>query len=180
MGKPAIDIVVDEQTGQWSVDALPMILVPQHFFLNNHFAIEAELGPERLAAVLYPAGYRSAYQWCEKEAAFHGLNGEEVFRHYLRRLSQRGWGRFTILALEPVAGRAEIRLDHSAFVDAARRTAGRKLCYMFASWFEGALGYANFDAGTAQPVRAREIYCQAEGHHDHCLFRVEPVAEQAP
>ncbi len=176
MGKPAIDIVVDERTGRWSVDALPMILVPQHFYLNNHFAIEGELGPERLAAVLHPAGYRSAYHWCEKEAAFHGFSGEEVFRHYLRRLSQRGWGQFAILSLEPAAGRAEIRLDHSAFVDEARRRAGRKLCYMFVSWFEGALAFAT--AGATRPVRAHEVYCEAEGLHDHCLFSVEPVAEQ--
>ena len=52
-----------------------MILVPQHFFLNNHFAIEAVLGPERLAEVLRPAGYRSAYYWCEKEAAHHRSAG---------------------------------------------------------------------------------------------------------
>jgi hypothetical protein len=39
MGKPEVDIRVDDVTGRWSVDGLPMILVPQHFFLNNHYAV---------------------------------------------------------------------------------------------------------------------------------------------
>ena len=78
MGKPQVDIQVDDLTGRWSVDALPMILVPQHFFLNNHRAIEAVLGPERLAEVLRPAGYRSAYYRCEREAAHHALRARRV------------------------------------------------------------------------------------------------------
>ena len=52
MGKPQVDIQVDDVTGRWSVDGLPMILMPQHFFLNNHYAIEAVLGPEKLEEVL--------------------------------------------------------------------------------------------------------------------------------
>ena len=48
MGKPQVDIQVDDATGRWSVDALPMILVPQHFYLNNHYAVEAALGAEKL------------------------------------------------------------------------------------------------------------------------------------
>ena len=53
MGKPQVDIQVDDVTGRWSVDGLPMILVPQHL-LNNHYAVEAVLGPEKLE-VLRPA-----------------------------------------------------------------------------------------------------------------------------
>ena len=51
MGKPQVDIQVDDATGRWSVDALPMILVPQHFYLNNHYAVEAALGAEKLEQV---------------------------------------------------------------------------------------------------------------------------------
>jgi Domain of unknown function (DUF5943) len=69
MGKPQVDIQVDDATGRWSVDGLPMILVPRHFLLNNHHAVEAVLGPENLEEVLRPAGRRSAYFWCEQAAA---------------------------------------------------------------------------------------------------------------
>jgi hypothetical protein len=52
-------------------------------------------------AVGRPAGQRSAYFWCEKEAAHHhGMSGVEVFRHYMRRITHLGWGQFDILKLE--------------------------------------------------------------------------------
>ncbi|GAC1334688.1 MAG: DUF5943 domain-containing protein [Beijerinckiaceae bacterium] len=175
MGKPEIDIDVDEETGRWRVDALPMILVPQHFFLNNHFAIEAELGPERLEALLRPAGHRSAYVWCEKEAAHHHLRGVDVFRHYMRRLSQRGWGQFDVVAVSSEEGRAEVRVHNSAFVDETRRGSGRKVCYMFGSWFEGSLEYVAASSGKPLKLAAEEVACMAEGA-EHCTFEVGPAA----
>ncbi len=179
MSKPAIDIEVDEETGRWHVDGLPMILIPQHFFINNHLAIEAALGPERLAEVLRPAGHRSAHHWCEREAAYHGLGGVEVFRHYMRRLSQRGWAQFGVLAVDAEAGTAEIRVDHSVFVTGAGQAAGRKVCSMFASWFEGSLDSVAASAGDLRSTTAREVYCAAEGEHDHCLFRVSRSGDDA-
>jgi hypothetical protein len=172
MAKPEIDIEVDEATGRWSVDALPMILVPQHFFLNNHFAVEAALGAERLEAVLRPAGHRSAFHWCEKEAAFHGLDGVAAFHHYMRRITQRGWGRFDVLALDLDAGTASVRLANSAMVDAERRERKSKACSMFAAWLEGSLDYASQAEKRPARFSAREVYCEAEGAHDHCLFQV--------
>jgi hypothetical protein len=174
MAKPAIDIQVDEATGRWSVDALPMILVPQHFFLNNHYAVEAVLGPKKLEEVLRPAGHRSAYFWCEKEAAFHGLSGGEVFRHYLRRLSQRGWAQFEITELSPEAGTARIIVRHSAMIDPAHVRDRRKCCYIFSAWFEGALDYVAEKAGHKGKAKAAELYCAGEGNHDHCAFEVRP------
>jgi hypothetical protein len=174
MGKPEIDIQVDDATGRWSVDGLPMILVPQHFFLNNHHALEAVLGPEKLDEVLRPAGRRSAYFWCEKAATHHGMSGVEVFRLYMRRITQRGWGQFDILELEPETGIARVRLRHSAMVDEAHRTSGRRLCSMFSAWLEGALEYVAASAGRKQDLQGREVYCAAEGAHDHCLFEVSP------
>ena len=78
MGTPQVPIVVDDATGVWNVDAMPMILVPRHFFVNNHLAIEAALGEEKYAELLFAAGYKSAYTWCEQEARTHGLSGAEV------------------------------------------------------------------------------------------------------
>ena len=88
---PEVPIEVDASTGEWSVDGIPMILVPRHFFLNNHLAIESALGVEKYAELLFKAGHKSAYVWCEKEARTHSLKGVEVFHHYMKRLSQRGW-----------------------------------------------------------------------------------------
>lgn len=174
MAKPEIDIVVDEETGVWRVDALPMILVPRHFFNNNHFAVEAALGAEKYEEILRPAGYRSAYFWCEKEAEHHGLAGMDVFLHYLKRLSQRGWGRFSLISSDVAERRFIVRVDNSSFVDEHRRDAGRKLCWMFAAWLEGSLEWVLEAAGTPTKLSAHETRCASEGG-DHCLFEVGPA-----
>ena len=163
--KPQVPIEVDDATGAWSVDGLPMILVPRHFFVNNHAAVEGALGQERYAELLFDAGHRSAYVWCEKEARTHGLQGVEVFHHYMKRLSQRGWGRFSVESVDARRGTARVRVAHSVFV-AERRTPGRKSCYMFRGWFPGAL---EFIAGGKLKLRCEEVQCAAEGHQD-CVF----------
>ncbi len=83
-----------------------MLYVPRHFFTNNHVAVEEALGQDAYAEILYKAGYKSAYHWCDKEAALHGLSGMAVFEHYLNRLSQRGWGLFKIIEADPASARA--------------------------------------------------------------------------
>ena len=174
MAKPEIEIDVDPATGQWFVDQMPMILVPQHFYNNNHFALETALGADGLDAALAPAGRTSAYVWCQKQSEVYGLSGVDVFAHYMKRLSQRGWGRFSILAIDPVAGTATIRLDHSSFVTPETRQFNRKLCYMFAPWLKGAMEFACAQAGTPRTLVAHEVQCAGEGH-DHCLFEVTPA-----
>src|SRR4051812_10136520 len=121
VAKPEVAIEVEDETGRWTVDGLPMILMPEHFFLNNHFAVEDALGREELGRILAPAGYRSAYHWCEREAAHHGIFGEEVFRHYMRRLSQRGWAQFRVVELDGAAGCARVQVTHSVFVTGRRK-----------------------------------------------------------
>ena len=71
--QPQLPIDVDPDTGVWTTDALPMLYVPRHFFTNNHTAVEEALGLEAYAEILYKAGYKSAYFWCDKEAKQHGI-----------------------------------------------------------------------------------------------------------
>ncbi|MFG1464737.1 DUF5943 domain-containing protein [Xanthobacter sp. DSM 24535] len=174
MAKPEIEIDVDPQTGRWFVDQMPMILVPQHFYNNNHFAIEEALGAQAFDAALAPAGHTSAYVWCKKQSEVYALKGADVFAHYMKRLSQRGWGLFSILAIDPAAGMATIRLDHSSFVTDATRGANRKLCYMFAPWLAGALEFVCEQQGAPRKLASKEVQCAAEGH-DFCLFEVTPA-----
>ncbi len=51
--QPQLVIDVNEQTGIWTTDGLPMLYVPRHFFVNNHIAVEAALGRESYAEILY-------------------------------------------------------------------------------------------------------------------------------
>jgi hypothetical protein len=170
---PEMPITVDDETGIWTTDALPMLYVPRHFFCNNHQAIEEELGAERYAQVLYAAGYKSAWHWCEKEAELHKFSDADVFEHYMQRLSQRGWGLFRIETLDLDAGIARVRLDHSAFVYHYGKV-NRKVDYMFTGWFAGAIDQINEARGLSLKTRARQVQCAAEAGVDYGLFEVSP------
>ena len=176
---PQLPIEVDSQTGVWSTNGLPMLYVPRHFFVNNHRAVEALMGRDSYAEILHEAGYRSAHFWCDSESRAHGLLGMSVFEHYLKRLSQRGWGLFSFIEVNPATGNALIRLDHSAFVLAQEMTGEReatgKICYMFAGWFAGAMDWVGESLGFDYKTKSREIQCAGEGH-DYCIFRVEPTS----
>ena len=170
--KPSLPIDVDEQTGVWTTDGLPMLYVPRHFFTNNHVAIEEALGRERYAQQLYDAGYKSAFYWCAREAVTHGLSGLAVYEHYLKRLSQRGWGLFAFESANAATGHARITLEHSSFVLAQPEAHG-KLCYMFAGWFSGAMDWVGKDTGRDYATASSETQCAGEGHN-YCVFTVEP------
>jgi predicted hydrocarbon binding protein len=173
MARPPVPIEVDDATGVWSVDGLPMILVPRHFFVNNHLAIETVLGTEAYARLLFEAGYRSAYFWCEQEAATHGLAGAEVFHHYMKRLSQRGWGQFGVESLDAATGQARVSVANSAFA-LAHAGAPRRTCYMFRGWFAGSLELVGTLLGKPFKLASEEIQCAAEGAHERCMFEVTP------
>ncbi len=191
--QPQVPIEVNESTGVWTTDGLPMLYVPRHFFVNNHTAIEEALGREKYATLLYDAGYKSAYFWCASEAKTHGLSGLPVFEHYLKRLSQRGWGQFRFQAADGKTGAAEIRLENSLFVlaqaanqaatahaahgaggpAAAAGTPPGTRCYMFAGWFAGAMDWVLDTSSVGVKTHSTELQCGGQGH-SHCLFRVRP------
>ena len=170
---PELPIEVDVETGVWTTDALPMLYVPRHFFINNHIAVEQALGVEAYAEILYHAGYKSAWHWCEKEAELHGLAGEAVFEHYMTRLSQRGWGRFITEAIDLEAGTARVRLEHSAFVYQLGKV-GYRVEYMFTGWFAGAMD--QILAARGSELRTVAVQTQSGGEEgcDVGYFEVAP------
>lgn len=174
MGRPQVPIEVDDASGVWTVDGMPMILVPRHFFVNNHIAVETALGIDIYAGLLFEAGHRSAYIWCQQEAATHGLTGDEVFHHYMKRLSQRGWGQFTVASLTAATGQARVSVANSAFV-LAHGGAPRRTCYMFRGWFAGALELVGELMGKPLKLASEEVQCAAEGPHDCCVFEITPA-----
>ncbi len=174
--KPQIPINVDENTGVWDTDGLPMLYVPRHFFVNNHQAIASEIGPEAYAKILYPAGYKSAYFWCDKESKTHDLSGMDVFKHYLNRLSQRGWGLFSF-ANDDIYN-LEIQLENSAFVLHAEHfnnevSDEQKLCYMFSGWFAGAADWVAKNQDINAKFSCYEKNCAIHSANKVCTFIVE-------
>ena len=168
-----VPIEIDSATGTWSVDGQPMLLLPRHFFVFIQQAMERRVGIEAAKAVYHDASHDAARLWCEREAATHGLDGIAVFRHYLARMSSRGYGQLTIEAIDAASGTASVRLDHSAFVAEYGRSAGRKVCYMFPPAFLGALAFLAEREGNKRRLVAEETHCAADGA-PHCRFEVRP------
>jgi len=173
MANPEVPVDVDPETGIWRTDGLPMIYLPRHFLVNNHIAVEEALGRDAYRSILQAATEKSAIHWCYAEAKTHGLTAEATFRHYFRRLSQRGWGQFAVDRLEIAGGRGEIVLRNSVFVLGAQSGNTPPLCYMFEGFMTGAFRFLLETAHPDREVRAlacAEIQCAGDGAHDHCRF----------
>ena len=165
--QPAVPIDVDETSGIWRTDGLPMVYLPRHFLVNNHLAVEAALGGDAYRDILRVATAKSAIEWCEAQVQGKGLDPEATFRYYFQRLSQRGWGQFSI---DMLAGRrGSISLRNSIFALEARQGPGQRVCYMFEGFVTGA---SSFLLGLAAPteVECEETHCACDGRHDHCRF----------
>lgn len=172
--QPQVPINVDPKSGVWSTGTLPMLYVPRHFFLNNHKATEQELGQKKYADLLFKSGHKSAYQWCASESLQHNIQGMEVFKHYLSRLSERGWAQFKLTYADEAQLIATIEVQNSTFVLGQPEKEGR-LCYMFQGWFAGAMDWVSDNVAdiTNQRATARSIEteCCGEGY-ERCLFEI--------
>ena len=177
MSSPLVPIDVDPKTGIWCTDGLPMVYLPRHFLVNNHVAVEEALGRDAYRGILRVATEKSAMHWCRTEMKTHGLTTEATFRHYFNRLSQRGWGQFSVDLLDVPERVGTIRLRNSIFVlEAGRRASSGELggdhpfCYMFEGFITGAFRFL-LEVGEAKaPVTCDEVQCAGEGAHRHCVF----------
>jgi hypothetical protein len=178
MGSPEVPINVDPKTGIWRTDGLPMVYLPRHFLVNNHVAVEEALGRDAYRTILRTATDKSAIHWCRAEAKTHGLSAEATFRHYFKRLSQRGWGQFSVEGIDTRARKGAISLTNSVFtLEAARReSAGEArgetpLCYMFEGFMTGAFRFL-LEAGAVEisTISCGETQCAGDGSHPHCTF----------
>ena len=170
MNAPQIPIDVDPTSGVWSTDGLPMIYVPRHYFVNLQTAMAEALGHEAYHKRMYEEGRKAAFEWCAAVSKASGMRGLDVFHHYMRRLSQRGWGLFKPEEVDLARGTARIRLENSVMALHLGRT-GKRQCVMYAGWGPGALAWAAQDLGTPVELIGEETQCASEGHA-HCLFEV--------
>ncbi len=114
--QPSVEIDVDETSGVWRTDGLPMLYVPRHFFVNLHRDVEAALGREAYREVLARSGARSALRWCRRQSELGVGDGPAIFAFYLERLSARGWGRFSVERMDAEALSATVSLRDSIYV----------------------------------------------------------------
>lgn len=175
MTKPQVPIEIDNN-GVWHTDGLPMLYVPRHFFMNNHFEINRAMGQDKYANILYKAGYKSAYHWCKHESKEQNLKEIDVFHYYLKRLSQRGWGRFSLEEDNPKVS-FRVRVYNSAFVLHCKHFPEEQqkninICFMFAGWFAGAADWVSNSKGAGIKHICQESFCAIE-EKDYCLFEVK-------
>ena len=170
MAQPQVPIDVDPETGIWTTDGLPMIYLPRHFLVNIQKSVEEAIGAERFRGIMYGSADLSALQWCRAEAKTHGLSPIDTFRHYLKRLSQRGYGQFDITALDEAAGTAAVTVRHSAYALAYGQV-GRCVCYMFEGSFAGGMRYVMEQAGRRDEPSCQEVACAANGASE-CRFEL--------
>jgi predicted hydrocarbon binding protein len=168
MGSPEVPIDVDPETGIWRTDGLPMVYLPRHFLVNNHVAVEEALGRDAYRVILRAATEKSAIHWCRAEAKTHGLTAEATFRHYFKRLSQRGWGQFSVDRLDTRARSGAITLKNSVFALEAKGEA--PLCYMFEGFMTGAFRFLLETEGQSVAVSCTETSCAGDHTHPHCSF----------
>lgn len=173
-----VPVRVDAATGAWSVDGQPMVLVPRHYWVFIQQELEQRVGLEAARAMLCEPGYRAAVVWCEREARTHGLRGAEVFLHYMKRMSERGYGLIHVDAFDPAAGYADVHVDHSVYPLEYGRV-GRCVCYRFEGPLAGGVEFAARQAGATVTVRAREVECVSQGH-ERCRFEVRPATTEQP
>jgi predicted hydrocarbon binding protein len=172
MAAPEVPIDVDPATGIWRTDGLPMVYLPRHFLVNNHVAVEDALGRDAYRTILQAATEKSAIHWCRAESKTHGLTAAATFRHYFRRLSQRGWGQFSVDRLDSGEGRGEISLRNSVFTLGAAANSRPPLCYMFEGFMTGAFRFLLEATHPEREIRTdcTEMQCAGDAAHDHCRF----------
>jgi Domain of unknown function (DUF5943)/V4R domain len=169
--EPTVPIDVDEASGIWRTDGMPMVYLPRHFLVNNHNAVETVLGRHAYRAVLRPATARSAIEWCETQVRGKGLDPEQTFRHYFQRLSQRGWGQFSVDELDIISRRGSISLRNSVFALESRPRPDQSVCYMFEGFIAGAFAFLlGNSSSTSSKIECSETQCACEGPHSHCRF----------
>lgn len=171
---PLIDIDVDEKTGIWTTDGFPMIYVPRHFMVNLHRSIEAALGRDAYKSVLDDAGGRSAFTWCDGESKARHLDGMGAFRHYLDRLSARGWGQFEVVEFDLIRETATIHLRNSVYVLQAPQSSDETACYMFEGFLAGGFQFVLQSLGSERTAVCRETQCAANGG-EHCVFQIDTI-----
>jgi hypothetical protein len=95
----------------------------------------------------------------------------------MKRISQRGWGQFTVLELDRSTGKTRVQLDHSVFVAGHSGPERNSVCSGFSGWFAGALEWVGHSEGLNWKLKATEDECAGDGQHLHCTFWIRPSDE---
>jgi hypothetical protein len=103
-------------TGGLSLNGLPMVLMPKHFFRYILREVHKSVSAETFRKIYWQAGYDGAVSFCESFQRSHDCSPEDAVRGYLDEMSIRGWGHFSIERLDARQGTMEVLLQDSALL----------------------------------------------------------------
>jgi predicted hydrocarbon binding protein len=172
-----VSVVVDSDTGSWSVNGQPMVLVPRHFLVFTQMEFENEIGVEATRRVIEAGTYRAAKTWCRREAARNAMKGPDILQHYLEQVKGRGLGKYEIVSIDLTSGEASIRLFGSIYAAEYGPKTGRATCYMSAASCRGGMEVVMESLGNSVDLCCEEISCASDGKK-FCEFKVFPARER--
>jgi Domain of unknown function (DUF5943) len=105
-----------DTTGSLSLNGLQMVLMPRHFFRYIMREVHKAVTPVVFRKIYWQAGYDGAVSFCDSFQRNHGCSAQQAVEGYLGEMSIRGWGSFSIQALNPQEGTMEVLLTNSALV----------------------------------------------------------------
>jgi Domain of unknown function (DUF5943) len=105
-----------DATGSLRLNGLQMVLMPRHFFRYIMREVYKAVTPEVFRKIYWQAGYDGAVSFCESFQKNHGCSAQQAVEGYLEEMSIRGWGNFSIQALNPQEGTMEVLLTNSALI----------------------------------------------------------------
>ena len=105
-----------DATGSLSLNGLQMVLMPRHFFRYILREVHKAVTPEVFRKIYWQAGYDGAVSFCESFQRNHGCSAQQAVEGYLEEMSIRGWGNFSIQALNAQEGTMEVLLTNSTLV----------------------------------------------------------------
>ena len=100
-------------TGSLSLNGLPMVLMPRHFFRYIMREVHKAVSAETFRKIYWQSGFDGAVSFCEAYQKSHGCTPIEAVQGYLDEMSIRGWGHFSIQSVDPQAGCMEVLLSNS-------------------------------------------------------------------
>jgi hypothetical protein len=100
--------------GALSLNDLPMVLMPRHFFRYILREVHKHVSPEAFRKIYFQAGYDGAVSFCQAFQKSHQCSAREAVEGYLGEMSIRGWGSFSIQRLDAEKGEMEVLLENSS------------------------------------------------------------------
>jgi len=165
---------IDDEDARLKLNGQEMILLPRHFFRYILRDVKNALGAEAFRQVFLKAGHDGALTFCRRFREVHQCTPEQAVKGYLAEMSLRGWGRFSIVALELEREYIEVLLQNSALAAEGDLPSGHVI------WEGSMLGVLSFlreddrrSSGKLPGAQSKELPA-ARGGHSECRIIVGP------